>query len=115
VTNWIGEQYNQVGNHNIGKIDQRSGNAVNPVTPMERMQAVGELVDFVDHLHRLGLVSESGDPVDENAIKAEVSKKESTLRKVANALGRGAAEAMSKAVDHVVVPLVLKLIEAQSR
>jgi hypothetical protein len=112
VTNWIGEQYNQHGNHNIGKIDRRSGNTV---TPDERNQAVDELVAFIDHLHRLGLVSWSGDRMDEKGIKAEVSKKESTLRKVANALGRGAAEALSKAVDHVVVPLVLKLIEAQSR
>lgn len=115
MSTWNGEQYNQYGDHNIGKVDLRPGNTTNQVTPAEKIQAVGELAAFIEHLHELGLVSPSGDPVDTKAIQAEVSKKESKLRKVASALGRGAAEALSKTMNHVVVPVVLKMIEEQFR
>lgn len=115
MTAWSGDQFNQYGDHNVGKIDLRTGDVVNRATPVETAEAVGELAAFVAHLHRAGLLSPTGDPVDPEAIAAEVSKEESKLRKVAKALGRGAAGALSKAMSQVVVPLVLKLVQERLR
>ncbi|MFG1639876.1 hypothetical protein ACGFMK_06295 [Amycolatopsis sp. NPDC049252] len=115
MTAWGGDQINQYGNGNIGKIDQRSGDVRNQVSVAERAAASAELTAFIAHLHEVGLLSPDGDPVDTSAIEAEIVKKESTLRKVVNVIGRGAKEALAKAVNHVVVPLLLKLVEQQLR
>jgi hypothetical protein len=112
VNNWVGgDQFNQSGNYNIGKIDQRPGSTGNSLTGTESAQAISELAAFIDHLQRIGLIPAAGEPVDAKAIEAEVSKQESKLRKVTHALARGASRTLSTALDHVVAPLVLKMIE----
>jgi hypothetical protein len=115
VTAWSGDQINQYGNGNIGKIDHRSGDVRNQVSLAEQYGASAELTAFIAHLHEVGLLSPDGDPVDTSAIAAEIVKKKSSLRKVVNVIGRGAKEALAKTVNHVVVPLLLKLLEEQLR
>lgn len=110
---FLGDQFNRYGNGNIGKIGQRSGDVRNQVSVAEQLGASAELTAFIAHLHEVGLLSPDGDPVDTPAIEAEIVKEKSTLRKVVNVLGRGAKEALAKTVNHVVVPLLLKLVEKQ--
>ncbi len=110
MNNFIGEQFNQHGNYNIGKIDARSGNSPS-LSVTEQAAAVAELADFIQHLEQSGLLTENGDPVDENLIESAVANQESKLRKVVHALAHGGKRALSSSLNHIVAPIVVALIE----
>jgi len=110
-----GDQFNQYGDHNIGKIDQRSGSTVNAISVTEKAQAIAELAEFIDYLEKAGLISASGQLVDVKEIESEVVRHESRLRKVAYGLAAGATRVLSSALDHVAAPVILKLIESHLR
>ena len=103
-----GDQVNQYGHHNIGKI-AANGSVLSLV---EKAQAITELAEFIDYLQKSGLVSSSGEVVDEDGVRAAISAQESRLRKVAHAVTVGAGRVLSSALDHVVAPLVLKMLES---
>lgn len=107
-----GDQFNQYGDHNIGKIDQRSGSTVNALPITEKAQAIAELAGFIDYLEGAGLISASGQLTNVKAIEAAVVSHESRLRKVAHGLAAGAIRVLSSALDHVAAPAILKLIES---
>ena len=114
MTSYIGgDQFNQYGYHNIGKIDQRSESTVNNLSVTGRGQAIAELASFIDYLEKTGLISTSGQLTDVKAIEVEIVSHESRLRKVAHGLAAGATRVLSYALDHVAAPALLKLIESQ--
>ena len=106
-----GDQINQYGSGNIGKIDQRSGPTIQKISSKEKAQAATELAEFIEHLENVGLISSSGKIADVKAVEAAVAEQESRLGKVATALKSGAAQAISAVVDHVATPVLLKLIQ----
>ncbi|MGH3381523.1 MAG: hypothetical protein ACRDP6_43020 [Actinoallomurus sp.] len=106
-----GDQINQHGSGNIGKIDQRSGRTIQKISSKERAQAAIELAEFIEHLENVGLISKSGQMADVKAVEAAVAEHESGLRKVAIAVKSGATQAISAVVDHVATPVLLKLIQ----
>jgi hypothetical protein len=95
LTSYIGgDQFNQYGYHNIGKIDQRSESTVNNLSVTGRGQAIAELASFIDYLEKTGLISTSGQLTDVKAIEVEIVSHESRLRKVAHGLiGAGSGHA----------------------
>lgn len=113
LTSYIsGDQFNQYGDCNIGKIDQRSGSTVNTLSVAEKAQAIAELAGFIDHLEKTGLISSSGQLTDVKAIEKAVVSHESKLQKVAHGLAAGATRVLSSALNHVAAPAILKLIES---
>lgn len=110
MSNFIGEQFNQHGNYNIGKIDARPGNSPS-LSVTEQAGAIAELAEFIQHIEQAGLLSTNGQPVNQNAIESAVADQETKLRKVIHALARGGKRALSSALDHVIAPLVVALIE----
>lgn len=113
MTGYIsGDQFNQYGDYNIGKIDQRSGPSVNTLSVTEKAQAIAELAIFIEYLEKAGLISTSGQLTDVRAIEAAVVCHESRLRKVAHGLAAGVTRVLSSALDHVAAPTILKLIES---
>ena len=112
MTSYInGDQFNQYGDHNIGKVDQRSGCTVGTLSVTSKAQALAELACFIDHLEKAGLISAAGQLTDVKAIEVEVVRHESRLRKVVHGLAAGATRVLSSALDHVAAPAILKLIE----
>lgn len=113
MTDYInGDQFNQYGDRNIGKIERRSGPVVNALSVTEKSKAIAELADFIDYLEEKGLISASGQLNDVKVIEEEIVNRESRLRKVAHGLASGATRVLSSALDHVAAPVILSLIES---
>jgi hypothetical protein len=110
VSNYIGEQFNQYGDHNVGKIDARNS-SFSPVPATELRVATSELAELIRSLARAGLLSPDGGMVDESAAAAVVRAHQPRLRKVAGVLATGGKKALSSSFDTVVAPLVLALVE----
>jgi hypothetical protein len=110
VNNYIGEQFNQYGDHNIGKIDARNS-AYSSFSSTELRVATIELAGLIRSLERAGLVSPDGGITDERAAAAVVQAHRPRLGKVAALLAAGGRKALSSSFDHVLTPLALALVE----
>jgi hypothetical protein len=112
MSNFIGEQFNQHGNYNVGKVDARTGNAPS-MSVVEQADAISELAEFIQLLERTGLVAPTGDLANTEATKAAIKNQESKLRRVIHVLANGGKRALISSLDHVITPLILALIEEQ--
>ena len=113
--NVAGDQFTVKGHHNTGKIDKRSGATTQTLSVADRTQAVNELADFITYLERLGVISNSGQITDTEALGSAVIAQQSKLRKVAKAIASGAGDLLSNFFNQAAVPVILGLIGRMGR
>lgn len=106
-----GDQINQHGNCNIGKVNQPAGMSSGTLPKTEREYAIAELGDFLNYLEGLGLVTSSGQFTDSGQVEAEIVNNQSKLQRVGNALRSGGTQALSAALNYVAAPATLELIK----
>ena len=106
-----GDQINQHGNYNIGKVDQSDDMSAGTLSTTDREHAIAELSDFLRYLEYLGLVTSSGQLTDSGQVEAEIVNHRSKLQKAGKALRSGGAQALSAALNYVAAPTALELIK----
>ncbi|EXG79075.1 hypothetical protein [Cryptosporangium arvum] len=95
-----GDQYNQNGTTNIGKIESHQS------------VAIRELNDFLAWAEEQGLVLPGGLVTDENRLRATVRSHPGRLRRVAAAVAGGSKDALMKASPGIATTLILQALGA---
>jgi hypothetical protein len=98
-----GDQINQSGQVNIGKVESGAGGKYDP--------AVEELRALVLDLKRYGIITPAGEVADERRLEAAVLERKPRLQKVARALAAGARSVLLGFVNSEATPAILQLIE----
>lgn len=101
--NWVGgDQVNQSGSFNVGKIDLGAD---------DRRLAADELRRFVADLEARGILGAGGEVLDEHRLVAAVVEGSGRLRGIARALAGGARSFLIGVVTNAATPSILQLIE----
>jgi hypothetical protein len=98
-----GDQINQAGQVNIGKVAGGLGDDYD--------DAVKELRYFIADLKRSGIVAPTGEITDDQRLEDAVLERKPRLKAVARALATGARSVLLGVVNGAATPAILQFIE----